>query len=84
MFHSLTVICVVAASHQKKSGKDRKGRFQFLNSLLATRSMEERERLISEKVAVLLTSEDVSRNGWQHGKTEEKSGKLGSITNKVR
>lgn len=32
----------------------------------------------------MLTSDDTSRGGWQNGETEGKSGKLRSVTSKVR
>lgn len=66
----------------KKRGKGRKGRSQLQKTVLATRSVGERERMISEKVAVILTSEDTSRSGWQHGEPKERSGNLTSVTSK--
>ena len=68
----------------RKGAKSRKGSCRLQNTLLATRSVEERERLISEKVAILLTSDDTTKVGWISERTPKQSRRLACLVNQVR
>ncbi|XP_045129212.1 structure-specific endonuclease subunit SLX4-like isoform X6 [Portunus trituberculatus] len=66
----------------KKTARNRKGCGRIYNTALVTRSVEERERLISEKVAVLLTSTDTAEGGWTNSETPRHSTRLVPLVNK--
>ncbi|XP_063843388.1 uncharacterized protein LOC135090497 isoform X1 [Scylla paramamosain] len=72
-----------SARQMKKTAKNRKGCCRIYNTALVTRSVEERERLISEKVAVLLTSSDTAEGGWANSETPKHSRRLASLVNKT-
>nr|XP_045626100.1 uncharacterized protein LOC123775188 isoform X1 [Procambarus clarkii]XP_045626101.1 uncharacterized protein LOC123775188 isoform X1 [Procambarus clarkii]XP_045626102.1 uncharacterized protein LOC123775188 isoform X1 [Procambarus clarkii] len=69
------------ASQTRNRGRKRQGNFS--KTLLATRSVEERERLISEKVASILTSEDTPRVSWQNEGNSGAKGHLSKFRNEA-
>lgn len=82
-FFVLTDKCGVS-DQVRKGTKNRKGSRHLQKTPLATRSVEERERLISEKVAVMLTSADNTKVGWTNGGTPKQSRRLACLVNKVK
>ncbi|XP_042214441.1 uncharacterized protein LOC121861027 [Homarus americanus] len=68
------------AGHPRGKGRKRRGNFQ--KTTLAMRSVEERERLISEKVASILSSEDTPIVNWENTSSSGAKGHLSQFKDK--
>ncbi|XP_068215658.1 serine-rich adhesin for platelets-like isoform X2 [Palaemon carinicauda] len=63
------------ANKVKDKGRGTKGRRNFRNTVLATRSVADRERIISEKVAAILACDDTNSK-WKENSTQGGRGRL--------
>ncbi|XP_066937260.1 LOW QUALITY PROTEIN: dentin sialophosphoprotein [Macrobrachium rosenbergii] len=66
----------------KEKGRGSRGRRNFHNTVLATRSVAERERIVSERVATILASEASTNMAWKENSTHGGRGCLAKFQDK--
>ncbi|KAK8736758.1 hypothetical protein OTU49_004635 [Cherax quadricarinatus] len=71
------------AASSQTGNKRRRRHVNFSKMPLSTRSVEERERIVSEKVAAILTNEDMPRVNWKQTRNSGAKGRLSKFKNEA-